>query len=512
MMRYFDFRTAALVVLFVLSLSASCFVRPAARGAGLAVAPLSNDRLLPVGRASARRRLTLDEEAATATREEASTAVARREGAAESSDDIIRDIDGRPLSPAYFARQMGLAAVESYACPEKDVFRGFMSNACRVRLAPGGETAFYKSVFFEELDHAREKLRSSPHKLVRDAESYRVVAAFLSSRACEEVVAKAGVRIPKCYDAQARPDRENPIASKFSFLFEDYTPWDGWYQRWLIQDAEECEAALTALAKLHAFFWEGADFWRDAEAGRELEAAIWPSGSYVQPQAQGADQCQRVAAEWSAKRRQFRAQLSGLDCWDDLGERLQSAAEGVGRRAHPFADAALRGEYARYRTFTHGDPKQANLFFRRAAGDGALQVGVIDFQWSGFGLASTDVAHFLTAAVHADLFADGGEAEMQRHYHAEVQKYLVEYGACGTAEEAAQHFSYATFLEQYDTAFLDVCRLVIAYTWARFTEPVEKDDAAGRARTMNKTSYNKALPNVVWLVTRCDAILKSRGF
>lgn len=544
-MRCFAFsRAAASVVLFALPLPASCFVLPLARCARVNVRKCSPDGtcelIIPSIESSTRLSLTLDEDAATSmedtstatvleipgdtiplseltrgavteTRRGATDGVPHREDAADPSADLIRDLDGRPLSTQYFAQQMGLATVESYTCPEKDVFRGFMSNACRIRLAPGGETAFYKSVVFAELDHAQEKLRSSPHKLVRDAKSYDVVASFLSSRACRAVVSQADIHIPRLYNFQARPDYQNPIASKFSFLFEDYAPWDGWYQQWLLQDGEECRAALTALAKIHAFFWHGADFWKDAEAARELEAAVWKSGSYVQPTAQGRHQYKSVAREWSTKRLKFREQLSSFDYWDNLGERLEAVAEECGRHAHPFADDALCDSYEKYRTFTHGDPKQANLFFRRMA-DSEIQVGVIDFQWSGFGLASTDMAHFLTAAVHADLLTDGGEAALQQHYFDELQKYLVEFGAFGTAEDAVQNFSYATFIQQYDTAFLDVCRLVIAYTWARFEEPVEKDDEVGCARTMNKTSYNKSIPNVVWLMTRCDEIIKSRGF
>jgi len=240
-----------------------------------------------------------------------------------------------------------------------------------------------------------------------------------------------------------------------------------------------------------------------------LEEAIWESGSYVQPKAQGYDQYKKVAEEWKIKRMKFEKELSSFEWWDDLGERLQSVAKECGRLAHPFADDALSGTHRKYRTFTHGDPKQANLFFRSAGPE--LEVGVIDFQWSGFGLAATDVAHFLSAAVHADRLVDGGEEGYRRYYYEELQRYLVEYGACDTSWDAMELFSYDMFVEQYDTAFLDIGRLVIAYTWARFTEPVDKDDEVGCARTMNKTSYNKSIPNVIWFMLRCDEILKSRG-
>jgi len=52
--------------------------------------------------------------------------------------------------------------------------RGLMSQASRVHLQPSGDTVFYKRIVFEHLDHARAKMKSAPHKLVRDVNSYKV--------------------------------------------------------------------------------------------------------------------------------------------------------------------------------------------------------------------------------------------------------------------------------------------------------------------------------------------------
>ena len=430
--------------------------------------------------------------------------------------NTIRDLDGRPLSKDYFCRHMGIdpATVDSYECPPEDAFRGFMSNACRVRLLPGGETAFYKHVIFEDLSHAREKLRTAPQKLIRDSKSYQVVAEWLLSEACELLGKDTGVCIPKCYHAQLEPNHEHPMESKFSFLFEDFAPAQGWYQKWLLDDPESLEAALQTLAKIHAYFWHGSHFWKDhPEAAQELEESIWKSGSYVQPQAQGWKQCKIVAEEWATKKMRFEPELSSFDYWDNLGERLESVAEECGRVAHPFADdvsdTGVSEKYQKYRTFTHGDPKQANMLFKKTNDN--LQLGLIDFQWSGFGLAATDIAHFITSAVHADMLVDGGEETLMRYYYDELQTHLVEYGAYNSVEEAQNEYSYDTFEDQYEIGVLDICRLMIAYTWDRFEEPVEKDDKAGCARTMNKTSYNKSVPTIVWLLTRCDEIMESRG-
>ena len=432
--------------------------------------------------------------------------------------DIVQDLDGNPLSTEYFSKAMGVKHAEGFVCLEKDAFRGFMSNGCRIRLYPGGESAFYKRIVFDDLEHAKEKLAKSPFKLVRDAKSYHVVASFLTSRSCQQLMdaTQNNVCIPKCYDAELRPDDTDPMKSKFSFLLEDFSPSAGWYQRWLLEDREECKAALSAYAQMHGFFWTGSNFWRkaNAEAADELEKGVWESGSYVQPKAQDEGQCSQVTSEWAKKRLKFEKQLSSFDFWDNLGERLESVSKECGRKAHPFADDELSNSFEKYRTFTHGDPKAANLFFRdcrTVESQPKVQVGLIDFQWSGFGLAASDVAHFMTSAVHADELVNGGEEELLKFYYDELTQSLLRFGVFGSKKEMEQEFSFDLFMEQYNEAFLDICRLVIAYTWSRFEEPVESHDHAACARTMNKTSYNKSIPNVVWLMSRCDEILKANG-
>jgi len=430
------------------------------------------------------------------------------EGSMEQCVDITRDLDGYPLTKEYFAEKMGMANTESYSCPEKEAVRGLMSNACRVHLHPSGDTAFYKRIVFEHLDHARAKMKTAPHKLIRDVKSYKVETSFLASKACKEVIAKAGLRIPKCYDAKLMPNDSTPINSKFSVLLEDFSPSNGWAQRWLLQSDEECKATLTVLAKMHAFFWHGSSFWDDEDAAKELEDGVWESASYVQPKLQTLNQCNDVAKGWAVSKLKCQKELESKEFWDNLGERLESVAEVNGRLAHPFAVDAISESFKKWRTFTHGDPKQANIFFRSTGSN--LDVGLIDFQWAGFGLAATDIAHFLSAAVHADLLDNDGEEKLLHYYYDELQKHLVEFGAFGNVDEVKENFSFVTFIDQYETAILDMCRLVIAYAWSRF-EPVDKDDDVGCARTMNKNSYNKSMPNVIWLMSRCDQILQSRG-
>lgn len=425
----------------------------------------------------------------------------------EQCVDIARDLDGHPLPVSYFTEHVKIQA-DAYSCPESEAVRGIMSNACRIHLHPSKDTLFYKRIDFSALDHARAKLRTAPHKLTRDVKSYEVETSFLASRACKSVVEKTGVRIPRCYTCHLMPDHSNPIESKFNMLLEDFAPSDGWYQRWLISSEEECHASLTTLAKIHAFFWNGSAFWDDIEAAKELEASVWESASYIQPKLQTTHQCDTVAAGWESNRIKCQEALESFSFWGTLGKRLQSVAHECGKLAHPFAQDDTSETFSKYKTFTHGDPKQSNFLFKQNVS--GVEVGVIDFQWAGFGLAATDVAHFLSAAVHADMLVDGGEASLLQYYYHKLQLFLVEFGAFPTVNDVNQQFDYEQFLEQYETGVLDLCRLVITYAWTRF-EPVEESDDYGRERTMNKNSYNKCVKNVVWLMSRCDDILVSRG-
>ncbi|EJK58339.1 hypothetical protein THAOC_21549 [Thalassiosira oceanica] len=421
--------------------------------------------------------------------------------------DIARDLDGEPLSPEYLSTVLGVR-VDSYECPESEAFRGLMSNGCRIRTS-AGDTAFYKRIEFASLKHARDKLKMAPGKLKRDVKSYEVVTSFLSSRACQAVIDGADVHIPRCLDVNMRPDHEDPIRSQFSIMLEDFSVEKGWTQRWLLDSEDEVKASLGMFARLHAFFWQGSSFWENGEAADEFERGVWPSAGYSQPTLQSPDQWKEVAKGWAKHKLQCRSDLEQTSYWSNLGERLQeSVAEEVGHLAHPFANEALREEYSKFRTFTHGDPKQSNLFFRVEGDD--LQVGLIDFQWAGFGLAATDLAHFVTSAIHEDLLREDGEAKLLKFYFDTLTVHLVEYGAFDNAVSAAEGFSFDTFMEQYNIAVLDMCRLVISYNWRRYI-PVTEGDEDGISRSMNLQSYNKNSKNAAWLMGKCDDLLRARG-
>jgi Domain of unknown function (DUF227). len=199
---------------------------------------------------------------------------------------------------------------------------------------------------------------------------------------------------------------------------------------------------------------------------------------------------------------------AGVDDVVGLGGRLQKVARAAAAAAHPF-DASSGGDaaaYAPFKTLVHGDPKAANLFIRSAsAGATETEVGLIDFQWSGFGLGATDATHCICAAVDATaLTTDNGEERLLDAYHAALCDALAQAGAAESAAAAAATLMpRATLQAQHEDAIIDMGRMVFAYQWSRARFGVDN---------LNRNSYNKNLRNAVWLAARVDALLAARGY
>jgi hypothetical protein len=247
-----------------------------------------------------------------------------------------------------------------------------------------------------------------------------------------------------------------------------------------------------------------------------------------------------VAAIWRdthlpAFREAFQACLPAEVDVETLGERLQAVAADAGASSHPFgldqpSGAETGGAFAKWRTLIHGDAKAANVFLRASPDmPEGVEVGLIDFQWMGFGLGVVDAAHVIAASVDPETlgFADGdaeGSFRLSRegsggfdegaapalfaHYYDEFIHASVANGAAGSEEEARRTWPFEEASAQYDAAILDFSRVVFGYQWVRVG--ASPASLAAAADSYNKNSYNKSLPNAMWLVRECDAALRRR--
>jgi hypothetical protein len=83
---------------------------------------------------------------------------------------------------------------------------------------------------------------------------------------------------------------------------------------------------------------------------------------------------------------------------------------------------------------------------------------------------------------------------------------MIKHGVASSVQDVQDNvFPREVLQEQYEIAVLDICRMVFAYAWARW-----KPETEPTASSFNRNAYNKALPSVLWFVTRCATILDAR--
>jgi len=292
------------------------------------------------------------------------------------------------------------------------------------------------------------------------------------------------------YRTEQRVYRDTPVDSRFGLLLRDFAPNQQWKQHPHL-DKDHMAAALCSLARFHAFFWLGPRHCDgDPPAGSiaELLPLLWGIGSYWDLQKQpGASQIEALPANWGRLLAAFQGQ--GL-----LGREEALGMASVGVRLERVAREAASRVHGTAQTVLHGDPKAPNFFFRRSAGSsgearGMPDVGLIDFQWSGPGLAAVDVVYCIWASASADLLEEPqGEARLLVAYHTRLVEALVAAGVARDEEQAhGEILPFAVFEREYTWALLDLARIVVGEHW----KTVTPESLAERRGKLTFNAYNK---------------------
>ena len=289
------------------------------------------------------------------------------------------------------------------------------------------------------------------------------------------------------------------------------------------------------------------------------ENVIWDTGSYWDLAKLRPNILDEIEPKWTRIMHTFQTVFkddqSYLCMKEDemrsLGKRLHAMAPGVCWRTHgQRADGTKGGSVEETDsssgggrvvdegcyTVLHGDPKAANFFYNRtcttqhgdvgkdvnvgAADDdtdvGSIGVGMIDFQWTGVGKPSTDIAYFLAASASGLLLdrdmesldgengddpVDGvgvgvGELRCLRYYHTCLLQALVEYRVVDTVEEGECLLPYETFRRQFQEAMVDLFRTVVTDWWT-FMTPTLLEEREG---AMAYNACNKSMHTALWLI------------
>eukprot|EP00041_Stephanoeca_diplocostata_P026629 m.720996 g.720996 ORF g.720996 m.720996 type:complete len:351 (-) comp23011_c0_seq2:245-1297(-) len=265
----------------------------------------------------------------------------------------------------------------------------------------------------------------------------------------------------------------------------------------------------------------------------------WPGGTYWHTTHQPPDQLSYIEQSWAHFQHAFANELETMVAARDdvdtqrftttvkrLASWLRQQAPKLASQAHLVQHDGTVSDSA-YASLLHGDPKASNFFFRlsgkdrdvacqppilvppsTAEGVCGVEVGLIDFQWTGYGLPGTDVAYCIATCVAED-FPLGDDAavatvmELVRWYHTATLAAFVELGTTSSVAEGEALFPWAELKRQFVAGWLDLAKTVIADHWQTITP----DMMRARKGKLVFNAYNKSVRIAMWFVkVTCDLV------
>lgn len=420
--------------------------------------------------------------------------------------DITRNLDGNPITLEFLQKTIS-KHITAFSAPESSAVRYLMSDACRIELkystengeesnSTAPQSVFFKRVVMADLPHVQLKMKTAPQKLARDVTSYQVEADFLNSADVARFV-DTGANIARPYHVEIR--KGTPvIQSKFALILEDFSPKDGWKQYGLL-DEGQTKAALRSLSELHAYFWNT----------QELGDQVWKQASYWAPERQPLECFEKIESCWTTQYDSFGAQLKELEDGEsgkgvfplkELGRVLQKYARDTAEKVHAVG-LDLKHPH---RTICHGDGKAANFFFRtKGDSDSGIEVGNIDFQWTGFAHPALDIAYLIWTSAQPDLLSR--DKELLQYYMGCLRENFIKYGKAADKSAAEGLLGEEEFTRFYEDALIDLARLVISYHWDRIDASPQVLES--RKDKLGSNSYNKNVECAMQLVKKSWNIL-----
>eukprot|EP00041_Stephanoeca_diplocostata_P012965 m.220713 g.220713 ORF g.220713 m.220713 type:complete len:450 (+) comp19167_c2_seq21:107-1456(+) len=431
-----------------------------------------------------------------------------------SADDILRDVDGTPIDARWIAEKLGVENPDSIeiledvkAVPTSLIGRGPHSFVARITLhirtntVGADETPTFPRALFIKRCVVQDLLEAFARpsvKIPRDVNSYNNETVFYHTF-CPILREKAGVDVAKTYHCHVEHNKDSPELSRFLILVESLDN----YEQVRCQDVGRLRGSLAQLARMHAFFWNNVDYLPS------VRDKLWSRGGF-----------------WDVEKTTIPGDLSKIkERYDTFLERFRGThavfsepgVETLGDELQHNV-AWLDGQVARIMhsgrtTVVHGDYKNANIFFRKdfqapsggepVRPDADLGMCMIDYQWTGPGVAMQDVIYLLTTSAPYEgcLGVQGCEEELLRFYHVSLCEHLKARG------EPAP--TYGVLLDDLDIVALDYFRMLFSYMLKSATLQTLIDNK----EKFNRGQYIRNLDNLAWMVRKaltCVRNVKSK--
>merc|ERR1712226_163811 len=203
-------------------------------------------------------------------------------------------------------------------------------------------------------------------------------------------------------------------------------------------------------------------------------------------------------------------------CWDNAVKELglenslciSEATGNPGAKLSTLVDVLNERVHANPQTIIHGDPKAANFFFRRSDST----VAVVDFQWTGYGRCTVDLAYFITAGINPDLAKKDLERMLNNEKHESVTHKLLSHYESSFKEfwERLHEGSELPkgmrledgLMSDYQESFCDLMRVALVdhYGPNFKAETLEKRENLPENARLSYNAYNKSRDVGRWVL------------
>ena len=247
-------------------------------------------------------------------------------------------------------------------------------------------------------------------------------------------------------------------------------------------------------------------------AGASPTSFLWSVGTHLSLEKRSPVELRNLATDLTAFVERFQGEheyfLTSADARKQ-GRRIQAVAEGVAATLHPDNNPTRR-------TMVHGDYKQGNMFFDDACDIGEAssskenpsktsnrdKIAVFDWQWTGPGIAATDLIYLCVMAVSDEALEDY-ETNILKPYH----KYLLQAMNRGqNIDESIQNdYPYEVLANEFKLAAIDIQRWLGGSRLNSMTpESVLK---AQENVDVNHGIFRRSVERLVWVFQTVDGAL-----
>ncbi len=344
---------------------------------------------------------------------------------------------------------------------------------------------FIKNIILEPPKNANE---DALFKWRRNRLSYLNEITFLEQYA--PTLRGNGANIPDVYKVlhQGTPEGEGDSVESFLFVSESMSR-SGIQQVIEFEDAQ-FKSALRWLARLHGSY-QG----MISEGGGKEGEDVWREGTHLALSKRPPKELVSLPENW-----QKFCEAFGWPAFGGLGARVAAIAPKIAAQLSPLggeesSECLPLGAF----TLVHGDAKPANLFF--AEREGMVDTFAIDFQWSGWGIASTDIIYLIaTGLCDSHVNSLDLDKDVLKVYH---EALIEELGK--RRVPPAQHTTYEELTYHFQLATIDYVRWIMACrlpgdTPAKFAKRKEEMDP-------NLGSYRRSEAMMIWLLSTVENFL-----